>query len=233
MGTPRSAPRFLGIASFAVLIQGGLALHACALRPAAQSTASKTTRLCQHLLHLSETDDDDDSANLGDGDWREMRARLVAQEKLAESGDETEDTSASGDGYVYESPLIEQGSVIMGGTEQEFGFALRQQYFHKCVMLLLSHDEGFTKGIIINRPSAYMIDGWRVWFGGDVAEGAMFRGEKEAKGEREIICLHTLESETAERLSMPVIKGVSCARSALATRALLPARRDARARTPP
>jgi hypothetical protein len=39
-------------------------------------------------------------------------------------------------------------------------------------MLLLQHDEGFTKGIILNKPSAYEIDGWRVWFGGDVAEGA-------------------------------------------------------------
>ena len=76
-------------------------------------------------------------------------------------------------GYVYESPLIEQGSVILGGTQQEFGFALRQQYFHKSVMLLLQHDDGFTKGIILNRPSAYELDGWRVWFGGDVAEGEL------------------------------------------------------------
>ena len=52
-------------------------------------------------------------------------------------------------------------------------------------MLLLQHDEGFTKGIILNKPSDYEIDGWRVWFGGDVAEGAMFRGAKEAVGERE------------------------------------------------
>jgi hypothetical protein len=33
-------------------------------------------------------------------DWREMRARLVAQEKQA--------ASSVGSGYVYESPLIEQ-----------------------------------------------------------------------------------------------------------------------------
>ena len=76
-------------------------------------------------------------------------------------------------------------------------------------MLLLQHDEGFTKGIILNKPSDYEIDGWRVWFGGDVAEGAMFRGAKEAVGEREIICLHSLEGEQAERLSMPIIKGVA------------------------
>ena len=39
-----------------------------------------------------------------------------------------------------------------------FGFALRQQYFHKCVLLLLSHDDGFTKGIILNRPTSYALD---------------------------------------------------------------------------
>ena len=37
----------------------------------------------------------------------------------------------------------------------------------------------------------------------------MFRGAKEAVGEREIICLHSLEGEQAERLSMPIIKGVA------------------------
>ena len=61
-------------------------------------------------------------------DWREMRARLVAGEKGAAGSD-----AEAAAGFVYESPLIEQGSVILGGTMQDFGFALRQQYFHKCV----------------------------------------------------------------------------------------------------
>jgi len=148
-----------------------------------------------------------DESAADDVDWRELRARLVAQEKAAQNGGGTVESAA--DGFVYESPLIEQGVVILGGTKQEFGFALRQQYFHKCVMLLLQHDDSFTKGIILNRPSSYELDGWRVWFGGDVAEGGMFRGEAEAKGEREILCLHALESEVASRLSMKIIKGVS------------------------
>merc|ERR1719353_778269 len=91
---------------------------------------------------------------------------------------------------------------------QQFGFALRQQYFHKSVMLVLQHDESFTKGIILNRPSGLEIDGWRVWFGGDVCEGGMFRG-KDAKGSAEIVCLHTLDTEAAARLSIEVIPGVS------------------------
>ena len=91
-------------------------------------------------------------------DWREMRAKLVAQERQQSAGDGAPVAEGS-EGYVYESPLIEQGTILLGGTKMEYGFALRQQFFHKSVMLLLQHDESFTKGIIINRPSAYELDG--------------------------------------------------------------------------
>ena len=73
-------------------------------------------------------------------DWREMRARLVAAQQVDQGkriGGEA--------GYMYESPLIEQGTILLGGTQMEFGFALRQQFFHKSVMVLLQHDEHFTK----------------------------------------------------------------------------------------
>jgi len=136
-------------------------------------------------------------------DWREMRARLVAQESPASD-------TAGGSSYVYESPLIEKGSILLGGTKQAFGFALRQQFFHKSVMLLLQHDDGFTKGIILNRPSALELDGWRVWCGhGQVAEGGMFVGPENARGQLEINALHSLDGFLADRLSTKVIKGVS------------------------
>ena len=46
-----------------------------------------------------------------------MRARLVAQEQGAPQG--VAESEAGGDaGFAFESPLIEQGSVILGGTEQ-------------------------------------------------------------------------------------------------------------------
>ena len=55
-------------------------------------------------------------------DWRDVRAKLVAQERAAQQQGEGADGEFSGTaGYVYESPLIEQGSVILGGTRQEFG----------------------------------------------------------------------------------------------------------------
>ena len=111
---------------------------------------------------------------------------------------------------LIQSPLIEQGAILLGGTKQQYGFALRQQFFHKSVMLLLQHDETFTKGIILNRPSALEIDGWRVWCGhGQVAEGGMFVGAEAAKGALEINALHALTGFMADRVSTKVIKGVS------------------------
>jgi hypothetical protein len=88
-------------------------------------------------------------------DARDFRARLIAQQRAAEAaegGDGLTDGPTSinsGVGWMYETPLIEQGSVLLGGTKQTFGFALRQQYFHKCVLLLLEHSATFTKGIIL------------------------------------------------------------------------------------
>ena len=164
-------------------------------------------------------------------DWREMRARLVAAQKgwsdEDASGDASSDTSTAsidasasdGDtsstasldgGYMYESPLIEQGTILLGGTKMDFGFALRQQFFHKSVMLLLQHDASFTKGIILNRPSALELEGWRMWCGhGQVAEGGYFVGPENAMGELEINALHALSGALADELSTTVLPGVS------------------------
>ena len=132
------------------------------------------------------------SVAMNELDWREMRARLVAQEQ--ESGTPAASNGSYAGSYAYETPLIEQGSILMGGTKQVFGFALRQQFFHKSVMLLLQHDETFTKGIILNRPSAIEQDGWRLWCGhGQVAEGGIFLGADKARGQLEINALHALE----------------------------------------
>ena len=137
------------------------------------------SRAPQRHLHLCQ----EEPPKLDDKDWRAFRARLVAAQQ-AEGGGEGgggESSTTSEGGFMYATPLIEQGSVILGGTDQEFGFALRQQYFHKCVILLLTHDDGFTKGIILNRPSALTLDGWRLWFGGDVAQGGLFRKAEPSK----------------------------------------------------
>lgn len=111
--------------------------------------------------------------------------------------------------WAYDSgKVIEKGAVILGGVEQDFGFGLRQQYFHKAVILVLEHDENtFTKGIILNRPSDQMMDDdvndgvkWRVWFGGDVQGLDSLLPD--------IVCLHSLKSEAAKDASVTVVKGI-------------------------
>ena len=116
--------------------------------------------------------------------------------------------------WAYDSGnVIEKGAVILGGVEQDYGFGLRQQYFHKAVILVIDHDNRFTKGIILNRPSDLILidddtdeDGgsdisslsslsssssgskqqWRVWFGGDVQGLDAIMPE--------LICLHSIST---------------------------------------
>lgn len=111
--------------------------------------------------------------------------------------------------WAYDSgKVVEKGAVILGGVEQDFGFGLRQQYFHKAVILVLDHDENtFTKGIILNRPSDRMMEDdvneglkWRVWFGGDVQGLDSILPD--------IVCLHSLKSKEARDASVSVMKDI-------------------------
>eukprot|EP00580_Thalassiosira_gravida_P010109 CAMPEP_0201639512 /NCGR_PEP_ID=MMETSP0493-20130528/19578_1 /ASSEMBLY_ACC=CAM_ASM_000838 /TAXON_ID=420259 /ORGANISM="Thalassiosira gravida, Strain GMp14c1" /LENGTH=680 /DNA_ID=CAMNT_0048112935 /DNA_START=59 /DNA_END=2101 /DNA_ORIENTATION=- len=111
--------------------------------------------------------------------------------------------------WAYDSgKVIETGAVILGGVEQDFGFGLRQQYFHKAVILVLDHDANtFTKGIILNRPSDRMMDDdvnadlkWRVWYGGDVQGLDSLLPD--------IVCLHSLRGKEARECSVTVMKDI-------------------------
>jgi hypothetical protein len=183
-------------------------------------------------------EEEDDDIDLGDQDWRAFRAKLVmsdAPEADDESAPastkevESSDTSGDLDGigalfgtstdfqmtpldpsqWAYDSgKVIEQGAVILGGVEQEYGFGLRQQYFHKAAILVLDHDEKqFTKGIILNRPTDLTLEDdinegvkWRVWFGGDV-QGLNSMNQ-------DIVCLHSLKNDQVMRASIPVMKDI-------------------------
>ena len=75
-------------------------------------------------------------------------------------------------------------------------------------MLVIEHnDASFTKGIILNRPTDQILDDdvnpgliWRVWFGGDV-QGLH-------SDNPEIICLHSLTNEQAQKASLPVFNEI-------------------------
>jgi len=142
----------------------------------------------------------DDPADLaGDGesaDWREFRARLVAQEKGIDAKDGSEE-------WAYAGAIVEQGTVLMG-AEGELGFSLRQQYFHKVVMLVVSQEESFTKALIVNRPTSRTTPkGWRVWYGGDV------QGINAPPAMQEWTVLHRLTSPEALEMSVVVMEGIS------------------------
>lgn len=118
-------------------------------------------------------------------------------------------TPLSPDQWAYDSgKVIEQGAVILGGVEQDFGFGLRQQYFHKAVILVLDHDENqFTKGIILNKPTDRYLDDdinsgvrWRVWFGGDVQGVDTILPD--------ITCLHSLDDPDVQKVSKSVMKDI-------------------------
>lgn len=192
-------------------------------RAAVQGASATRARAAVRARPGSEADAEEEppDAPRQELDWRVYRARLVAQEAKAQEAKSqqqpapaddaaADDTGALplvdelADDWVIETNLIETGSVILASTQQRHGFALAQQYFHKCVMLIIHHSEDMTRGIILNRPAPFKDEnGWSFWFGGDVASLS------DERGEREVTCLHTLDSVAAERLSIRVISGIS------------------------
>lgn len=120
-------------------------------------------------------DPESSEESVSDADWRAFRARLVQ----GEGGEQQKD------GWAHVSPLIETGSLLLSTPSNHF--ALNQQYFHKTVIFIIEHTPLFTKGIILNRPTAFntvdleifsgrsglskdllkSTDQWNVWCGGD------------------------------------------------------------------
>jgi len=159
-----------------------------------------------------------EDAPLGDEeDWRDFRAKLVQAElsRGGEDGGEEEATKNATEGWAYVSPLIEQGSILLSTPSDHF--AINQQYFHKNVIFLVEHSDTFTRGVILNRPTAYStsdledsvpnftkegIDDWNVWCGGD-CQGINERGTG-----RELVysVIHGLEHLAAR--SQRIIRGV-------------------------
>lgn len=79
-------------------------------------------------------DDDEDMSQVLDGrDWRAFRANLVMSEAVSEQDtDRLAFEALDPDIWAYDTgKVIEPGAIILGGVEQDFGFGLRQQYFHK------------------------------------------------------------------------------------------------------
>jgi putative AlgH/UPF0301 family transcriptional regulator len=145
-------------------------------------------------------------------DWREFRAKLVLNEtgKLTES-------------WAYNAELtIEKGSIVLGRVESSLGcHDLGQPYFHKAVVLIIDHDDEFTKGIILNRPSNLILkdedifcldaegnqdaievsnNTWPMRYGGDVS--GLFDENPE------VVCLHSVATELGKKVSDEILPNV-------------------------
>ena len=129
-------------------------------------------------------------------DWRNFRARLVAGQKGG--------GGVARAAWAYNAGnVVEQGSLLLGGTEIEYGFGLRQQHFHKSVLLILSHTSDFTRAVILNRPTNRCTpDGWRIWFGGDI------QGIAAPPLSRRAVCLHTRTTGAVVGISEQIVDGV-------------------------
>ena len=147
-------------------------------------------------------------------DWQEFRARLVQQEQEDKGGI----SQKKAEKWAYEMPVIEQGSILLSAPNDHF--AINQQYFHKNVIFLVTHTDAFTKGVIINRPTAFSTadvettfktlrnfshegaNDWNVWCGGD-CQGI---NERSGRIPPEYSVLHGLKSLAGQ--SKKVTEGV-------------------------
>lgn len=158
--------------------------------------------------------DTQDVAPALETDWREFRARLLAQEKSVTS-EEYEERSrrASGENLkVLESqnPRLaaaapwahviaapEKGCLLVAANHE---FTTAQQYFHQAVILVLEHHENGSMGVILNRPTQYnmgYVSGDEegpfaqnaLYFGGDVGDGTVsfLHGRDDVEGSVEVL----------------------------------------------
>lgn len=148
-------------------------------------------------------------------DWRDFRARLVAEELRQNGSAAAEGTEV--EGWAHATPLIEQGSLLL--AEPGDHFALNQQYFHKAMIFIIEHTDDFTRGVILNRPTAFSAgnlgsvlrpgrlgdfpatddNSWNVWCGGDC------EGINGPSRNMYYSCLHILERLAPN--STEIIKG--------------------------
>ncbi|EFJ40535.1 hypothetical protein VOLCADRAFT_108114 [Volvox carteri f. nagariensis] len=105
-------------------------------------------------------------------DWREFRAKLVSQSRGG--------TGAESDEWAHIIPKPEKGALLLA---HPLLFQQSQTYFHRAAILLLEHGDLGSYGVILNRPSKYLIGDvplsrpqtqfgdCRLYIGGDVGMG--------------------------------------------------------------
>jgi len=159
--------------------------------------------------------------NISGEDWRDVRAKLVMQysqgeEDIATTGSNSTSVATTwpipaiaSNLWAYDSKgTIEVGSLIVSHPSQDSACGgLRQQHFHKCIILVVEHSQEGTRGVILNRPTNQVKYGihqqeWKCYFGGNT-EG--IGSEDESLG-----CLYRLNdlSTVKNGMSLTILKNI-------------------------
>ncbi|KAL4855729.1 hypothetical protein ACK3TF_003809 [Chlorella vulgaris] len=88
-----------------------------------------------------------------DSDWRKFRAQLVASTAGASTGIAPSGTQTA-DSWAHALPHPEHGCLLLANPLM---FAGAQQYFHMSVILVWAHDSRGSAGLILNRPTEYVV----------------------------------------------------------------------------
>lgn len=217
------------------------------------TTSRATTGTCNHQRRLAPilkaSPNRPEQPEDKEEDWRDVRAKLLQQYYKSEESQQLEqqqrktlnqtfstsptnattstDSTTISNKWAYDSgSVVECGSLIVSHPVQDFSCGgLKQQYFHKCVVLVVKHDAHFTKGVILNRCSRSMMPeqplptsnrnnktgtttdtlantntSWTMHFAGDV--------QGWNSPHPDYTCLHRLQSPKALELSLPVVKDI-------------------------
>jgi len=173
-------------------------------------TFQRRGRSSSHLEGSSGDSEGGDDIIPEERDWRAFRARLVQQDQQSSSfptfDDDTDDDMTR---WAYDAGMnIEVGTVLLSIPTTDLCQALEQQYFHRCVVLVTHCNEKGIRGILLNRPTAFMYKAadddyeWSLWFGGDMYENHI-------DDDAEILCIHSLTSPQAQEVSEPIERGLS------------------------
>jgi putative AlgH/UPF0301 family transcriptional regulator len=170
------------------------------------------------------------SSSKADEDWRAFRAKLVMNETASKN-------SSPSSSWAYDTGLlVERGSIVISRVESSLGcHDLQQPYFCKCVVLIVEHEDEFTQGIILNRPSNLDLNDQDIMYFDDEKSPLIIDSDKDSDHDHDdekeednnslpmffggdiaglddedplILCLHNLTSELSQSVSADVLPGV-------------------------
>lgn len=156
--------------------------------------------------------DKDENNEVEEQDWRAFRAQMVQNERGGNSNDGDHTALCFSSSWVFEQPVIEQGSVLIhhpplpSSSNNYEAYGLHRQFLHKSIVLVLERTPERVLGLVLNRPTDSVLgdkvlEAQRIRYGGD----HFSIHDHHPK----FFCLHTLkDSKAAKRESTLVMSGL-------------------------